>query len=111
MGNRWAFLDPRLRGAPLGPGRRAIWLADQYQNPHELKRTIGGVLKWLEPNGLELVKTIPKTRLSSRFLDSENLFEPEPPGHPVERLLIELSLALTGDREGGFFTVICRKIR
>ena len=108
-GNRWAFLDPRLRKAQLGPKRRAVWLADQYQNPHEVKSTIGEVLTWLKPNGLELVKTTPKTRLSSPFLDAENLFEPEPPGHPVERLLVELSQALTGDREGGFFTVICRK--
>ena len=108
-GNRWAFLDPRLRKARLGPKRQAIWMADQYHNPHEVKSTIGEVLTWLEPNDLEPVKTIPKTRLSSPFLETENLFEPEPPGYPVERLLLELSQALTGDREGGFFTVICRK--
>lgn len=108
-GDRGALLDPRLRKAGLGATQRAAWLADQYRNPHEVKHTISKVLTWLEPNNLELVKTIPKTRYSSPFLDSENLFEPEPPGLPFERWLIEFSQALIGDREGGFFTVICRK--
>ena len=108
-GNRFVFLDPRLRKGKLGQARHSAWFADQYLHPHELKYTIGQVLGWLQPNRLELVKTIPKTKLSGRFSEREKLFEPEAPGHPLERTLIELGMTFGGTREGGFFTVISRK--
>lgn len=108
-GGRMLFLDPRLRKEGLGKARRASWYADQYLHPHEKKYTVGEVLRWLEPNGLHLVKSIPKTRFQSRFTLDEKLFEPEAPGRPVERALIELGQTFTGDREGGFFTVIAQR--
>ncbi|MDA2937231.1 class I SAM-dependent methyltransferase [Acidobacteria bacterium AH-259-A15] len=108
-GYRLAFLDPRLRSQQLGKTRHSAWFADQYENPHELKHTISQVLKWLEPSQLELVKTIPKTRLLKRFSSNERLFEPESSGHLLERSLIELGMIFNGAREGGFFTVIARK--
>ncbi len=108
-GGRMLFLDPRLRREGLGKERRAAWYADQYLHPHELKYTIGEILRWLEPNGLRLVKSIPKTRFQSRFTPDERLFEPEPAGRPLERALIEMGQTFTGDREGGFFTVIAQR--
>ncbi len=108
-GGRMLFLDPRLRKEGLGKARRAAWYADQYLHPHEKKYTVGEVLRWLEPNGLRLVKSIPKTRFRSRFTPDERLFEPEAAGRPLERALIELGQTFTGDREGGFFTVIAQR--
>lgn len=107
--NRFTFLDPRLRNGQLGQRRWKAWFADQYQHPHELKYTIAEVANWLEPNGLELVKSIPKTRFSAEFSAQEDLFSPEPQGGPLERRLIEISMALKDDKEGGFFTIIARK--
>jgi SAM-dependent methyltransferase len=108
-GDRFSFLDPRLRGRKPDEAKFRAWFADQYLHPHELKYTIGQVLDWLEPNELKLVKTIPKTTLSGRFMPDEDLFEAEPCGSRLERTICELSQALTGDREGGFFTVISQK--
>ncbi len=108
-GGRMLFLDPRLRREGLGKERRASWYADQYLHPHERKYTVGEVLRWLEPNGLRLVKSIPKTRFLDRFTTDEQLFEAEPAGRPLERTLIELGQTFTGDREGGFFTVIAQR--
>jgi len=108
-GGRLLFLDPRFRKEGMGKARHAAWFADQYQHPHELKYTIGEILTWLAPNGLRLVKTIPKTRFGAKFTRDEKLFEPEPPGRAFERALVEWSKTFTGDREGGFFTVISQK--
>lgn len=110
LGPRFPALDPRFRRQKLAGGRWAAWFADQYRNPHETSHTIGSVLKWLPEAGLELVKTIPKTRLGEGFSETERLFEPEPPGGAVERFLCEVAQLWSGSREGGFFTVIGRRI-
>jgi SAM-dependent methyltransferase len=110
-GDRFVFLDPRVRREKMGEARFRSWFADQYQHPHELKYTIGEVLKWLEPNRLELVKTIPKTRVMGSFAPNERLFEAEPCSSRMERTICELAQALLGDREGGFFTVISQKTK
>jgi len=108
-GNRLTFLDRRLRQGKLGKLRQSAWFADQYHNPHELKHTIGEVFKWLESSGLELIKTIPKTRCGSQFSLDEKLFQAELPGSPLQRALVEAGMLFTGAQEGGFFTVIARK--
>lgn len=108
-GHRLTFLDPRLRCAPLGERRKKAWIEDQYRNPLESKHTIGEVFQWLEPNSLEWVKSIPKTRLLETFSAGEKLFEPDIPGSSLERFLIELSHAFRPGSEGGFFTMIARK--
>jgi len=101
--------DPRLRRSAMSSSRRRAWIQDQYYNPHEVKYSIGTTLKWLEPNGLELVKTIPKTRLMRPFEPDERLFEPEVAGGFLSRGLIEVAQLWKGASEGGFFTVIARR--
>jgi SAM-dependent methyltransferase len=108
-GEGLSFLDPRIRGMALTGNRRSAWFADQYRNPHESKHTISEVLRWLEDAGLRFVKSIPKTRLLSRFSVNEQLFKTESPGNPIERFLREGSLAFRSDPEGGFFTIIAQK--
>lgn len=107
-GDRFQSLDPVLRSDASAAKKRA-WFADQYRHPHEVKHTIGQVLPWLERSGFSFVKSIPRTRLFQPITDSDRLFEPEAPGNPLERGLVELSQAFRGSREGGFFTVIGRR--
>ncbi len=109
LGPRFPALDPRFRRQKLAGGRWTAWFADQYHNPHETSHTIGSVLKWLPAAGLDLVKTIPKTRLGDSFSETERLFQPEPAGSGLERLLCEVAQLWSGSREGGFFTVIGRR--
>ena len=109
-GQKLSFLDPRLRKGNLGPARKKAWFNDQYRNPHEVKYTISRVLDWIEPNGLEFVRSIPHTRLlSSPMPGPQALFQPDPPGGPVSRWIVEWSQILQGGAEGGFFTIIARK--
>lgn len=108
-GERWAGLDPRLRRAGLSAAKRKAWFEDQYRNPHEVKYTISDTLDWFSPNGLQLIKTIPKTRLGSTFSSQEQLFDPEPPGRALARAAKEFSQLWRGAQEGGFFTLIARK--
>lgn len=45
-------VDPYLRKRGKRDAKMEAWFADQYQNPHESKHTIGEVLKWFDQNGL-----------------------------------------------------------
>jgi SAM-dependent methyltransferase len=108
-GRRLSFLDPYLRNKDLSERRKSAWFADQYRNPHELKVTIGEVLDWLEPNGLTLVKSIPKTDPFRSFSPNERLFEPETRAPRWKTRLRDWSMTVGGTSEGGFFTIIARK--
>lgn len=109
FGPRLSFLDPRIRKIPRGKGRREAWYEDQYRNPYESKHTISEVLGWLDNSGLDFVRSVPSDQFLTSLSDSEQLFEPTAPGGSIERSLKELSMLLTGDREGGFFTIISRR--
>ncbi|HEV7991854.1 MAG TPA: methyltransferase domain-containing protein [Gemmatimonadaceae bacterium] len=104
------FLDPRNLNTDLSDGKRRAWFMDQYKNPHESKHTIGEVLGWIRQNGLDFVKSIPKTRIATSFSASEPLFEREPAGGTIERTLVELGMAVRSSqiKEGGFFIVIAQ---
>ncbi|RPJ85416.1 MAG: methyltransferase domain-containing protein [Acidobacteria bacterium] len=109
LGEGAAWLDPRIRQAGLTKDRRKAWFADQYQNPHESKHTVGEVLQWLNRHGLSFVKSLPKTRLGAKFENNERLFEPEPPGNSIERAIVETGQLFGQAAENGFFVVIARK--
>jgi SAM-dependent methyltransferase len=105
--NRLQFLDPLL--GKMGQAQRESWFADQYQNPHESKHTIGEVLEWFRQTGFTFIKSIPKSALGTTLTTKEKLFTPERTGNTLERFLIEFSLIFKGSREGGFFVMIGRK--
>lgn len=109
-GDRGQFIDSRLRnGSGLTGAQRQAWFADQYKHPHESKHTVTQLLGWLEGAGFEFVKSIPKTKAFSEFRAEERLFQREPPGHWLERRLVELGMVVTNYKEGGYFMVIGRK--
>lgn len=108
--NRFRVLDGRMRSTSIGANKKEFWFADQYRNPRETKHTFGEVLNWFHSAGFEFVKSIPKLRINSSFKSNERLFMSEKPGGRLERLLVEMSLGLSGTEDGGVFLMIGRKI-
>jgi SAM-dependent methyltransferase len=107
--NKLRVLDSRLMDEKLSQTRKETWFADQYENPHESKHTIGEVLKWFRETGFTFVKSIPKAVPGKTLAFDERLFEPERAGNVLERFLVEFPLMFTGSKEGGFFIVIGKK--
>jgi len=107
-GNRFQFLDPRLRDRDLSDVRKQTWFMDQYQNPHESTHTIGEVLDWFDRAGFEFVNSVPKSKVSEPMSSKEDLFRPSPRGTKLDQFLVQLGLLLSGGREGGFFVMIGR---
>jgi SAM-dependent methyltransferase len=110
-GDRLLCLDPRLRGATLGEGRRRTWFQDQYRNPHESKHTRGEVLGWFDTCGFEFIHGIPKTRAFASFSENERLFEPDPTGGILDHFLVQIGMLIAGGGEGGLFVMIGQKGR
>lgn len=108
-GDRFKWLDPRLRTADRGASKREAWFADQYKHPHESKHTIGEGIRWLDSVGFDFVKSIPSSKPFRPLARDTNLFEPEEPGNTFERLMVELGMAARGSQEGGFFIIIGRR--
>lgn len=108
-GNRFKFLDWRLRNKSVGDLRKHTWFMDQYKNPHESKHTFGDLISWFDRAGFEYVNGIPKPEAFSRFSEGEKLFEPHSQGSALDHFLVQLRMLLLPDREGGFFVMIGRK--
>jgi len=108
-GNRFKFLDPRLRSKNLSNMRKHIWFMDQYKNPHESTHKIGEVLKWFDLAGFEFTNSIPKSKAFESFSPEEKIFLTNPIGSKLDHFLVKISLLFSGRREGGFFTMIGRK--
>lgn len=108
-GDRFLFLDPRLRDKTIGAARKRAWFMDQYKHPHETKQTIGEVLGWFDRTGFEFINSIPKAQAFRPFLPNEPLFVPNPRGSALDHFLVQSEMLLRGSEEGGFFTMIGRK--
>ncbi|MDO8431280.1 MAG: class I SAM-dependent methyltransferase [Candidatus Binatus sp.] len=108
-GDRFEWLDSRLRDPALDSVRRKTWFMDQYRNPHESKHTIDEVLGWFDKTGFEFINGIPATTPFAGVGDEHGLFEATPKGNSLDHLLVQLAMILKGGREGGFFVMIGRK--
>ncbi len=108
-GDRLTFLDPRLRLSGLSRLRKTAWFKDQYKHPHESKHSFDEVLGWFDRCGVTFMNSIPKSTPTDTFSDHERLFEAHPPGSSFDHLLVQLGMAVSGGREGGFFIMIGRK--
>lgn len=107
--DRFKFLDPRLRGKQIGDLRKRAWFMDQYKNPHESKHTIGEVLRWFDQTGFDFVNSIPRSKAFEVFSQNESLFTPNPRGNWIDHFFVQIHLAFSGGREGGFFLMIAKK--
>jgi SAM-dependent methyltransferase len=108
-GGRMRWLDPYLRDSPLSADKERAWFADQYQHPHESKHTTGEVLGWFRESGIDFVRAVPSITMESEAHPAASLFDPEPEGTSLERVLAQWRQIATGSREGGFFLMIGRK--
>ena len=108
-GNRFKFLDPRLRSKDVGDLKKIAWFKDQYKNPHESKHTVGEVLTWFNQNSIDFVNSIPKLKAFESFVKNEKLFKPNPIGNCLDHFITQTRLLFSGSKEGGFFIMIGRK--
>jgi SAM-dependent methyltransferase len=106
FGDRFKFLDYRLRETTLGQRKKNAWFMDQYKNPHESKHTFGELIAWFKKEGFEYVNGIPKPVPFEHFSSDEKLFAKNPEGSALDHFLAELAQLFGGDREGGFFLMI-----
>jgi carbamoyltransferase len=105
------WIDPQLRKAGLSKGKREAWFADQYCHPHESKHTFGEVLQWFDNNGLDFIRGVPALTTESNGLEHANLFESQPRGTAMDRGLVQgMEIFAAGQKEGGFFVMIGRKL-
>jgi SAM-dependent methyltransferase len=107
--NQLQFLDPYLRRGDISPAKKRIWFADQYLNPHESKHSFDEVLGWFDKTDFEFINSIPKITQFAAFSQHESLFRENERGTSLDHLIVQLRLALSGGREGGFFIMIGRK--
>jgi len=105
---RW--IDPILRQSGLSADKRRAWFADQYRHPHETKHTFDEILRWFDQTGIEFVRGIPAMRPDDNSLEGKSLFEPQPRGTALDRMVAQASeIIAPGQAEGGFFIMIGRK--
>jgi SAM-dependent methyltransferase len=109
-GGRLRFLDPRLRDASLSETRKQAWYMDQYRNPHESSHTFGEVMGWFDRAGIELTYSIPRAGVFESISPTDRLFNAHPRGSRPGRLLKQLGMLVSGGKEGGFFTMIGRRL-
>jgi len=109
-GDRFQFLDPRLRDRNADKVRQYTWFIDRFKNPHESKHSIAEVQHWFEVSGFEFLNSIPKAN-GEAFSVLEQLFEPHPKGSKLEQFVVQFRELLSGGRDGGLFVMIGRKVK
>lgn len=107
--NKFKFLDRHATDKDISQAKRDSWFNDQYKNPHESKHTVGEVLRWLDATNFTFVNSIPKTVPFEGFDETEQLFKPGKLGSLFERFIVNIGMAFSGHREGGFFIIIAKK--
>lgn len=108
-GGRMRWLDPRLKASGTGDTKKAVWYADQYENPHESKHTMGELLRWFDEEGFTFLYGIPNPKAFAGFGSDVHLFEEHPRGTALDHFLVQLRFCVAGSREGGLYIMIGRK--
>ncbi|MBF0518746.1 MAG: methyltransferase domain-containing protein [Nitrospirae bacterium] len=109
-GDRFKFLDSRLRDKSLEYRKRHTWFMDQYKHPHESTHTIDEVLDWFAQSGVEYTNSIPKAKAFESFSQEEKLFKLNDKGTFFDHLLVQCGIVFKKNSEGGFFTMIGRRM-
>lgn len=109
-GRRFMCLDTYLRERSRhDDAKTEAWFADQYQNPHESKHTMGEVLRWFDETDFLFVNSVPKNRFMAPFEEDEQLFAVHARVDRLTLAAIQAHMILTGNREGGLFVMIGRR--
>ncbi|MEK7507720.1 MAG: methyltransferase domain-containing protein [Patescibacteria group bacterium] len=108
-GDRFRFLDPRLRDERIGEIKKSTWFRDQYKNPHESKHAIGEILGWFDRAGFDFVYGIPNPKVGTAFSPDDKIFSIYKSGTKLDHFLVELMMVFQSSREGGFFVMIGKR--
>lgn len=109
LGERFMFLDPRLRRNDVSYVKKHTWFLDQYKNPHESKHTIGEVLMWFDQSEFDFINSIPKSEAFKGFTEDELIFERNNRGNWLDHFLVQTKLIFSDSQEGGLFLMIGRR--
>jgi SAM-dependent methyltransferase len=88
--------------------KAAIWIADQYYNPHETWHSLDEVLAWFKENHVDYLNASPAI-LGTDGEDAGGLFNATSPGTRYQRTVTQLAWLGTIAREGALFDVIGKK--
>lgn len=88
--------------------KAAIWIADQYYNPHETWHSLDDVLGWFADNNVDYLNASPAI-LGTDGEEADNLFARTSPGTRYQRAVTQLAWLGTIAREGALFDVIGKK--
>ena len=88
--------------------KAAIWIADQYYNPHETWHSLDEVLEWFSENHVDYLNASPAI-LGTDGEDADNLFAQTSPGTRYQRAVTQFAWLGTIAREGALFDVIGKK--
>ena len=85
-----------------------IWIADQYDNPHETWHSIDEVIGWFGENDVEYLNCYPGI-LATDGENAAKLDARTDPGTRYQRVVTQLGWLWTISREGALFDVIGRR--
>lgn len=103
-------IDYVVRQRIRDPRKAAIWIKDQYYNPHETWHSIDEVLDWFRANDVEYLNCRPRV-VRSDEARGNGLFAKTGPGLRLLRVATQLSWIGTIAREGGLFVMIGQRAR
>ncbi len=98
--------DPVLRERHREPGRREVWLRDQYRHPEEHRHTVSEVQEWFRENDVDYVRAYPSAVLGE---EPGQLLAAASDNWCVETWLAQLGWMWTLGHEGGLFFMVGRR--
>lgn len=105
---RW--LDAHMRRNDVDQGKKEIWFADQYRNPHESWHSVDEVLGWFDTTHVKFLSAVPSISKNLPGEEAElRLFMEHPRGSRLEHIFRQLSWMFTIGREGGLFVLVGEK--
>jgi SAM-dependent methyltransferase len=102
-------IDYVVRSRIRDRSKAAVWIADQYYNPHETWHSVDEVMGWFRENGVEYLSCSPGI-LNTQSENSITLDRSTDPGTYYQRIVTQLGWLATISREGALFDLVGRRI-
>lgn len=99
-------IDDVVRNRIRDARKAAIWIKDQYYNPHETWHSIDEVLHWFRESNVDYLNCYPPIIGSG---SSRDLTSPTSPRSKIERIVTQLSWLATTSPEGALFVMFGRR--
>lgn len=104
VGREIYWIDPVLRRRDLDPEKKITWIEDQYRHPLERSLALQDVVRAVEGNGFEWVRSVPPTP------GEHEMFAPTPRLSPWANFALRFGWAASGfsDEDAGLVSVVAR---